>query len=144
MRKRINILLGSLIALVSGCTTPKKAAAEMKVVALYGVPYATYDISGTVTKKQKPAKGIPVVVKGNQNHVIGDTLYTDNKGQFHMVKADFPTVDIQIVAHDPHTLQPTDSVQLTAEYDRTPSARGFDRGLCTVKVEIELQDKSNQ
>jgi putative lipoprotein (rSAM/lipoprotein system) len=68
MRTKINILLGGLIAILSGCNTPKKAVTNPKVVAIYGVPYASYDISGTVlNKKNKPIEGAEVVIKGYNN-----------------------------------------------------------------------------
>jgi putative lipoprotein (rSAM/lipoprotein system) len=65
MRKKINILLGGLIALISGCSTQNKVAKNNEVVALYGVPYATYEVSGKVTDGDNtPLEGAQVLVKG--------------------------------------------------------------------------------
>lgn len=144
MRKRFNILLSGIIALLSGCVTQKKAAQESTIVALYGVPYATYDISGKVTQNNHPVADIPIVVKGHNNQQIGDTVHSDKKGQFQIIQSEYPTSEIKIVAYDPNTLQPTDSLQVPTEYTNQQSGRGFYRGECKIEIEIPLKDKSNK
>ena len=80
MRKKINVLRSGLIALLSGCNSPKNVIQANEVIALYGIPYATYNLRGQVIgHKNKPIKGAPIVIKGYKNETISDTLYTDKK-----------------------------------------------------------------
>ena len=140
MRKRINILLSSLIALLSGCNSPKKAVQETTIVAIYGVPYATYMVKGTVKNEQDvPIKGATIVVKGYNNKIIGDTLVTDKKGQFELTESAFPAEMINIVVIDPTKQYETDSLQHTATYTREQEKRGFYRGECKIETEIKLK-----
>ena len=140
IRQFINTFLGGLIALLAGCNTPKKATQTTSVVALYGVPYATYEISGKVVNKQhKSIEGAKVVVKGYANQVIGDTLITDEKGQFSLTKSAFPTEIINVVVQKPKEQVPTDSVQYDAIYTKDKEGRGFYRGNCKIKTEIKTK-----
>ena len=140
IRQIINTLLGGLIALLAGCNTPKKATQTNSVVVLYGVPYATYEISGKViNKKNKPIEGAKVVVKGYANQVIGDTVITDKKGQCLLTKSAFPTDIINIVVQSPTEHSPTDSVQHGATYTKDKEERGFYRGNCKIKTEIKTK-----
>lgn len=140
MRKRINILLSSLIALLSGCNSPKKAVQETTIVAIYGVPYATYMVKGTVKNEQDvPIKGATIVVKGYNNKIIGDTLVTDKKGQFELTESAFPAETINIVVIDPTKQYETDSLQHTTTYTREQEKRGFYRGECKIETEIKLK-----
>jgi putative lipoprotein (rSAM/lipoprotein system) len=140
MRTKINILLGGLIAILSGCNTPKKAVTNPKVVAIYGVPYASYDISGTVlNKKNKPIEGAEVVIKGYNNRVIGDTISTNKQGEFELHESAFPTDMINIVVSDPSRQFKTDSIQHTATYEKTQDGRGFYRGECKIETEIKVK-----
>lgn len=141
MRRKINWILGGLIALISGCKAPLKTAADTKVVALYGVPYATYDISGTVIDtKGKPIADAKVVVKGYNNQAIGDTLQTDKRGKFSTTASDFPSTTINIVASDTHGQHATDSVQHTTSYKKNQEGRGFYRGECEIETTITLKE----
>lgn len=140
MRNKINIILGGLIALLSGCNTPKKAVQNNKVIAIYGVPYATYDISGTVlNKKNKPIEGAEVVIKGYNNRVIGDTITTNKQGEFELHESAFPTDMINIVVADPEGQYKTDSIQYPASYEKTQEGRGFYRGECKIETEIKVK-----
>ena len=140
MRTKINILLGGLIAILSGCNTPKKAVTNPKVVAIYGVPYATYDISGTVVnKKHQPIEEAKVVVKGYNNRVIGDTLTTNEEGKFELRESAFPTDMINIVVAYPEGQYKTDSIQYPASYEKAQEGRGFYRGECKIETEIKVK-----
>lgn len=99
MRSKINWILGSLIALLGGCRAPQKTI-QQEVVTLYGVPYATYDISGKVINKQrKPIEGASVTVKGYHNTSMAEMVQTDEKGMFHITASDFPTQSISLFRH---------------------------------------------
>ena len=140
MRKRINIILSTLIALLSGCNPPKKALKGPTVVAIYGVPYATYMVEGTVKNEQNmPIEGATIVVKGYNNQIIGDTIVSDNKGKFELTTSAFPTNTINIVVADPNNQYETDSVQHTTTYTKEQEGRGFYRGECKIETEIKLK-----
>ena len=52
MRKKINILLGALIALLSGCKTPQEAVKQdNRTVVLYGPP-AVFTPAGNPSERQ--------------------------------------------------------------------------------------------
>jgi putative lipoprotein (rSAM/lipoprotein system) len=140
MRKKINLILGALIAVLGGCKTQDKIQRNPKVVALYGVPFATYNVSGKVVNEQnKPIKGAKVVVKGNYNQVIGDTVITNNKGQFEFVQSAYPSATLNIVVCDPQSELPVDSVQHSTTYQKKNNERAFDRGNCTISTEIKIK-----
>ena len=141
MRKKINILLSGLIAILSGCNTPKKAIQPTNVAStLYGIPYATYHVSGkVVNSKNKPIKNTPVVIKGYSNQIMGDTLYTNTKGQFETTVSAFPTTEVNIVVTNPTNQQPLDSVQHPATYTRKTAGSGFYRGECNIQTEIKIK-----
>jgi putative lipoprotein (rSAM/lipoprotein system) len=140
MRKRINIILSTLIALLSGCNPPKKALKGPTVVAIYGVPYATYMVEGTVKNEQNmPIEGATIVVKGYNNQLIGDTIVSDNKGKFELTTSAFPTNKINIVVADPTNQYEIDSVQHTTTYTKEQEGRGFYRGECKIETEIKLK-----
>jgi putative lipoprotein (rSAM/lipoprotein system) len=140
MRKRINIILSTLIALLSGCNPPKKALKGPTVVAIYGVPYATYMVEGTIKNEQNmPIEGATIVVKGYNNQIIGDTIVSDNKGKFELTTSAFPTNTINIVVADPNNQYETDSVQHTTTYTKEQEGRGFYRGACKIETEIKLK-----
>lgn len=141
MRRKINWILGGLIALVSGCK-PTQQAIQQGVVTLYGVPYATYNISGQVLNNDgKPIKKTSIVIKDSHKQLIGDTLITDKKGEFSISTSAFPTEEINIIVVDPITQQPIDSVQHTATYQIDEEKRGFYRGECKIETTITLKDK---
>ena len=140
MRKRINIILSTLIALLSGCNPQKKAVQGPTVVAIYGVPYATYMVEGTVKNEQNmPIEGATIVVKGYNNQIIGDTIVSDKKGKFELTTSAFPTNTINIVVADPTNQYEIDSVQHTTTYTKEQEGRGFYRGECKIETEIKLK-----
>ena len=141
MRKKINILLGGLIALISGCSTQNKVAKNNEVFALYGVPYATYEVSGKVTDGDNtPLEGAKVLVKGYKNQVIGDTIVTNKEGEFMLNKSAFPTETINIVVFEPNSQVPTDSVQHKAQYEKNQQIeRSFYRGECKIETKIKVK-----
>lgn len=140
MRKKINVLLSGLIALLSGCNSPKNVIQANEVIALYGVPYATYNLRGQVIgHKNKPIKGAPIVIKGYKNETISDTLYTDKKGQFEATISAFPTQEINIVVLDPISRQPIDSTQHATNYTKKQVGRGFYQGECNIQTEIKVK-----
>lgn len=141
MRNKINWILGALIAIISGCK-PTQKAIQQEVVALYGVPYATYDISGKVVDQEgDPIEGASIIVKGYNNQVMGDTLISNKKGLFSTTISEFPTSEINIVAHDKNEKFHSDSVQHSTTYKKDEEGRGFYRGKCEIKTTIRLKNK---
>lgn len=139
MRRRINIIIGTFIALLSGCKPSQKAIMQQQqVVTLYGVPYATYHIQGTVTDPNKqPLKDMQVVVKGYKRQVIGDTVTTNKDGAFDTTISDFPTDTLHIVVQDPSDNYKADSTVIALP-KAAPNANGFYRGEHHVETNIQL------
>lgn len=140
MRKKINWILGGLIALIAGCKVQQKVE-NPEVVTLYGVPYATYDISGKVVdQNNRPVPDASVIVKGYRNAAIADTLQTNKQGKFQIVTSNYPADAINIVVQSPNESYPTDSVQHTVEYRKEQSERGFYLGECEIETTITIQN----
>ena len=140
MRKKINIIIGAFIAILSGCKpTQKTIMQQQQVVTLYGVPYATYHIKGTVTDTDnQPLKDMQVVVKGYKKQVIGDTISTNKKGAFEATVSDFPTDTLHIVVQDPNAHYDTDSTAIALPQAGS-NARGFYRGEYHIETDIQLK-----
>ena len=140
MRKRINIIISALIALLSGCKPTQKAIMQQQqVVALYGVPYATYHIQGTVTDTDnQPLKDMQVVVKGYKKKIISDKITTTKNGVFGATVSAFPTDTLHIVVQDPSGQYAADSTAI--ELPKSGSnASGFYRGEHHVETNIHLK-----
>lgn len=131
---RFNLLIGALAGLLAGCSTGRHALSN-KIMAMYGIPMASYDVSGTVRdERRKPIEGAQVVIKGYKNLPIGDTLRTDAKGRYALQTQAWPCDTVNIVVSDPQTLQ-TDSLQIPAEMDRHDSWNSTVR---PIKADIRL------
>lgn len=136
---QINVLIGAALALL-GCGSNKKMAAENQIVCLYGVPTATYHVSGTVTDGQrKPLQDMQVVVKGYKNYPITDTLRTDDKGKYDATYNGYPADTLNIVVADPQGEYASDSAQVAVPWNE--NANGFDQGEQTFKQNIQLKKK---
>lgn len=140
MRKKINIIIGALIALLSGCKpTQKTIMQQQPVVALYGVPYATYHIQGTVTDTDHQAlKDMQVVVKGYKKQIISDTIKTNHTGAFDATVSDFPTDTLHIVVQDPSGHYSADSTTMVLP-TAGANASGFYRGEHHIETNIQLK-----
>ncbi len=136
---QINVLIGVVLSFL-GCGTTKQRPISDKIMCLYGVPTATYKMSGTVNDQQhKPVANVHVVVKGYKNHAITDTLTTDNKGHYKTEYTGFPTDTLNIVVTDPEGIYNTDSVQVPVPYSEKNSV--FDQGVQNIKTNIKLKKK---
>ena len=134
---QVNVLLGTVLALF-GCGSKRAAAVENQVVCLYGVPTATYKVSGTVTgEKHKPLKDVQVVVKGYKNYPITDTLRTDNKGRYAADYTGYPTDSLNIVVTDPSGEYKADSTKIEVPWKEGASV--FDQGEQTFKQNVQLK-----
>lgn len=116
---RINLILGTVVGILTGCGSSKKTADRSdEIMAMYGIPMAHYQVSGTVRNADnRPVEGAQVVVKGYKNFAIGDTLLTDAKGKYAGELEGWPNDSINVVAIDPKT-QESDSVQVPVKYDK--------------------------
>lgn len=134
---RVNVLLGAVLALF-GCGSKRAVAVENQVVCLYGVPTATYKVSGKVTnEKHKPLQGVQVVVKGYNNYPITDTLRTDHKGRYAADYTGYPADSLNIVVTDPSGEYKADSTQIEVPWQEGASA--FDQGEQTFKQNVQLK-----
>lgn len=116
---RLNLLLGAIVGVLTGCAGSKKAADHSdEVVAMYGIPMASYQVSGTVRNADRqPIPSAQVVVKGYKNYAIGDTILADEQGQYNAQIEGWPCDSVNIVATDPQSGK-TDSVQVKVKYDK--------------------------
>ena len=134
---RVNVLLGAVLALF-GCGSKRAVAVENQVVCLYGVPTATYKVSGKVTnEKHKSLQDVQVVVKGYKNYPITDTLRTDRKGRYAADYTGYPADSLNIVVTDPGGEYKADSVQIEVPWQEGASA--FDQGEQTFKQNVQLK-----
>lgn len=134
---QVNVLLGAVLALF-GCGSKRAAAVENQVVCLYGVPTATYKVSGTVIgEKHKPLKDVQVVVKGYKNYPITDTLRTDNKGRYTADYTGYPADSLNIVVTDPSGEYKADSTKIEVPWKEGASV--FDQGEQTFKQNVQLK-----
>lgn len=116
---RLNLILGTVVGVLTGCGSSKKAADRSgEIMAMYGIPMAHYQVSGTVRNADnRPVEGAQVVVKGYKNFAIGDTLLTNTQGRYSGELEGWPNDSINVVATDPHT-QKADSIQVKVKYDK--------------------------
>ena len=134
---RVNVLLGAVLALF-GCGSKRAVAVENQIVCLYGVPTATYKVSGKVTnEKHKPLQDVQVVVKGYKNYPITDTLRTDHKGRYAADYTGYPADSLNIVVTDPSGEYKADSNQIEVPWQEGASV--FDQGEQTFKQNVQLK-----
>ncbi len=134
---RINLLLGTLIGLLTGCSSKRVNAdtAEDQIMAMYGIPVATYQISGTVERTdKKPVRNADVIVKGYKNFPI-DTLHTNARGKYQATIEGWPNDTLNLVATDPQTGQ-QDSVQVATEWQ---TEQGFRSTAKPIRADIRLR-----
>ncbi len=139
---RINALLGMVITFF-GCGTTKQNV-NQEIMCLYGVPTATYKVSGKVTNEQhKPLQDMNIVVKGYKNRPISDTVKTDAKGYYETTCTDFPVDTIHIVTNDPSDNYAADSVAvaITMKDRKNNDTNPFNLGEYTLKENIQLKRK---
>lgn len=132
---RLNLLLGAIIGLLTGCGSKRlEANTESQMMVMYGIPVASYSVSGTVqSADRKPVKNAEVVVKGYKNFPI-DTLHTNAHGQYRGTIEGWPNDTLNIVAQDPKTGQ-KDSVQVATEWQ---TEQGFRSTAKPVQADIRL------
>jgi putative lipoprotein (rSAM/lipoprotein system) len=136
MRKKINWILGGLIALLGGCKSSLPNT-QPKIVVMYGVPYASYNISGKVINEQnQPIEGASITIKGFHNRAMGDIIQTDKTGKFHLETSGMPTDSINIVVS---TTELMDSVQHATSYQTQETTSGFYRGTCEIETTVTLK-----
>lgn len=116
---KLNLLLGAIVGILTGCAGSKKAADHSdEVVAMYGIPMASYQVSGKISNADRqPVRNAQVVVKGYKNYAIGDTIVADEQGRYNAQLEGWPCDSINIVATDPQSGK-TDSVQVKVKYDK--------------------------
>lgn len=123
----INSLLTFLLGIV-GFNSCKYGSPVDLVTAEYGCPYATLEVSGTITDEEShPLQDIRVVVvhKNNPNvdsavDTLAATAYTDEKGQYFTQNENiFPRDSLDIIVTDTSDTYAPDTVRVKIEYDRS-------------------------
>ena len=118
---KINALLAFLMGVLgfSACEGAKKYGPAPD---MYGTPYATLEVTGTVTDKEdnQPLKNIRVSVKpkGDTEYYMAD--YTNEDGIYKVENDDMRRIDsVDIIAMDTAclSLYASDTVRVAVEYD---------------------------
>ncbi|MBO4665295.1 MAG: radical SAM-associated putative lipoprotein [Paludibacteraceae bacterium] len=119
-----NAVLAFLLGLLgfSSCDTAKKYGPGPDIAAEYGCPYATLEVSGTVSDKgNTPLENIQVAIKGKYDLEEADLKeYTDQDGKY-IVGADyiFPIDSVDILVKDNAGVYAPDSVRVKVDYDQS-------------------------
>lgn len=102
MRKKFyrieTLLLSGILGMLGFSCSGENIFGEERLE--YGSPYVDFVVKGTVTdENQKPIKGIQVVKKYkptyDDNYILSDTVYTDDKGQFERINKGFSSVVLE-------------------------------------------------
>ncbi len=138
----VNVLIGSILTLF-GCKTSRESI-NAPIMCLYGVPTATYKISGQVTDtKDQPLQDMQVVIKGYKEKPIVDTLHTNADGHYEATYIGFPTDTLRIVASDPKENYKADSVAVPVpeKKKKGQETNPFDLGEYNIEENIQLEKK---
>ncbi len=104
-------------------------------MAMYGIPVASYRVSGVVRDAQRnPVSGAQVVVKGYKNLPV-DTLTTDSKGRYSATLEAWPCDTLNLVATNPATAQ-SDSVRKAVEWE---DSKGFSSTAKPIRSDIQIR-----
>ncbi|MCR5050999.1 MAG: radical SAM-associated putative lipoprotein [Paludibacteraceae bacterium] len=125
------------------------------VVCKYGVPTATFDVSGSVTNEaNEPLKNIRVVVKNAQGYFEKqDTSiiyaegycpakYTTEDGRYDFGEGyGWPSSSITIIAEDTSGVYKTDSAQVEVQYNRSGVAKDdtWNKGSAVIEQNFRLK-----
>lgn len=140
-----NRILAGVMALL-GFTACEETGREE-----YGVPHANFEVKGKVlTPDKKAAPDIQIIMKGswdknakNFESTYGDTLITDQNGEFHYEKEETSTgkYSYRVVYRDiKNNVYKTDSVQV--DMNATGGKGSWHAGSDSKEVIINLEEKA--
>ncbi|MBO7259550.1 MAG: radical SAM-associated putative lipoprotein [Paludibacteraceae bacterium] len=144
----VNYLISLLLSMIGVSCAVKNAPPQEKersspMIAMYGVPYSTYKISGRVENTKGQA------VKGIEINVIESNVSTrsNDKGNFQLEgRHRFRPDSIYLVVNDVDGSEngeyENDTIILTPSYQRDKSANSWSLGDAKIEeVEISLKNK---
>jgi len=108
---------------------------------MYGVPYASFDVSGTITDEDhQPLKDIQVKV--GYLGIKSNPIYSDAKGNYGFQSRDGEEIDsVDIIVTDTAGVYESDSVRVAAEYIKLDQPEGWKTGETTVHKDFQLKKK---
>ena len=132
MKKSILTKINSLIAMllcmlgVCSCKTTSSPDPDILPAPEYGVPYAEFELTGSVKNEDDEAlQNIQIVRRGGWKDGAGnkyweqwaDTLYTNADGDFYrLYRGDFPLEFCMVIANDTAGVYASDSTETTVTY----------------------------
>lgn len=141
MKKKLLTTINSLIAMLLSAL----GLSSCIFGAMYGVPHATFELSGTVTDEaEQPLKDIQVGLRRRGDGYPGVVGYTDENGRYEWTVGDFFPVDsIDIIVSDTNGVYMRDSVRVGIEYDSRGKRWGdsWNHGTGTVQQDFRLKKK---
>lgn len=151
----INSLLATLISLL-GCGVPDER--ENYIEALYGVPYATSMVEGTITdENDEPLENIQVTIMETEYREFflqhdgfpSDEIppefvcYTNESGFYEWNSSDYYCDSLSIIVQDTSGVYAADSVRTKMKYNRSgvPANAPLDQGKGFVQQDFQLKKK---
>jgi len=143
MKKKILTGINALIAALFGVL----GMGCRQLVAEYGCPYATLDVSGTITDSEaQPVKNIQVSVKLNPNPEAGKipmAVSVEDGTYEGELDGIFPVETATLYADDTTGVYATDSAVVELRYDKSQVSKSnhWNNGTATVIQDFQLKKK---
>lgn len=140
--KGINVFLELIILGLVGVSFG--SCVKYGVVAEYGAPYATLDVSGAITDEEaKPVANIRVKVQSEGTQLLPET-YSEEDGLY-AVKDEyvFPLPHIDIIAEDTSGVYAPDTAHVDVQYDHSDVSKGdhWNEGKASIQQDFQLKKK---
>ena len=141
MKKRVFRLLNFILMSILSCFG---VASIDQVMAMYGVPSGSFEISGQVNNlKSRPVQGIEIEVQDGQNRTLG-TVVSAKDGSFEMEYRGWPHREVYLIARDVDGKQKgeyqSDTTLVQLDYPK----EGWNQGEAKVTKEVVLKYKSER
>ncbi len=141
MRKIVLRLLNFILMSILSCFG---VASIDQVMAKYGVPSGSFEISGQVKNlKSRPVQGIEIEVQDGQNRTLG-TVVSGKDGSFEMEYRGWPHREVYLIARDVDGKRrgeyQSDTTLVKLDYPES----GWNQGKATVTKEVVLKYKSDR
>lgn len=141
----VNSVLTAMLALFTSCNEGGKPDIDDGggMICMYGVPQATYQVSGEVTdEKNQPLESIQVIVTDNHDYWNNDTTYTNAEGKYlgETTLTSFGKDTLHVIVHDTTGVYASDSVAVPpAKMKQTEDGSWTD--VYTAEVDFKLKKK---
>jgi putative lipoprotein (rSAM/lipoprotein system) len=142
MKARLLTRVNAFIALLMGVLG--FGSCESHLIAEYGCPHATLEVSGTITdESNQPVENIQVKVK-SEGRQITQEAYSNADGQYTTDQyAIFPVSTVDLIVTDTAGVYEGDSVRMDVTYDKSQVAKGdhWDEGDAVIQYDFQLKKK---